>query len=47
MAAILVIMYMNDGTRISVELIPAWIVVLGLGYLFKQKRQERIATNLG
>ena len=47
MAAILVIMYMNDGTRISVELIPAWVLVLGLGYLFKQKRQERIATNLG
>ena len=47
MAAILVIMYMNDGTRISVELIPAWVLVLGLGYLFKQKRQERVATNLG
>ena len=47
MAAILVIMYMNDGTRISVELIPAWVLVLGLGYLFKQKRQERVAANLG
>ncbi|MNO81753.1 Aromatic amino acid transport protein AroP [compost metagenome] len=47
MAAILVIMYMNDGTRISVELIPAWVLVLGLGYLFKQKRQGRVATNLG
>ncbi|WP_255987806.1 amino acid permease [Chitinolyticbacter albus] len=45
MAAILVIMSMNDGTRISVELIPAWLVVLGIGYLFKQKRQ--VATNPG
>jgi aromatic amino acid transport protein AroP len=47
MAAILVIMYMNDGTRISVELIPAWVLVLGIGYLLKQKSQRKLATNLG
>jgi aromatic amino acid transport protein AroP len=46
MAAILVIMYMNDSTRISVELIPAWLVVLGLGSLFKLKRQGQVATDL-
>ncbi|WP_148713614.1 amino acid permease [Chitinolyticbacter meiyuanensis] len=45
LAAILVIMSMNEGTQISVELIPAWLVVLGIGYLLKQKRQG--ATNLG
>lgn len=45
LAAILVIMSMNEGTQISVELIPAWLVVLGIGYLLKQKRQG--STNLG
>ena len=45
MAAILVIMCMNDGTRISVELIrpgPGF----GIGYLLKQKSQRKLATNL-
>ncbi|HHR3261968.1 TPA: hypothetical protein ACS3VG_001774, partial [Klebsiella aerogenes] len=33
----LAIMLMTPGMAISVWLIPVWIAVLGVGYLFKQK----------
>ena len=37
MAAVLVIMVMTPGMAISVWLIPVWIVILGIGFMFKQK----------
>ena len=37
MAAVLIIMLMTPGMAISVWLIPVWLVVLGVGYMFKQK----------
>lgn len=37
MVAVLAIMLMTPGMAISVWLIPVWIAVLGVGYLFKQK----------
>jgi len=36
--ALLVIMFMTPGLRISVYLIPAWLLVLGLGYWLRQRR---------
>jgi aromatic amino acid transport protein AroP len=42
MAAVLVIMLMTPGMAISVWLIPVWIAVLGVGYLFKQKAAATI-----
>ena len=49
MAGILVIMYMTPDFRISVELIPAWLVVLGIGFVIKRKgqAQSKVAANLG
>jgi len=49
MAGILVIMYMTPDFRISVELIPAWLVVLGIGFVIKRKgqAQTKAAVNLG
>jgi aromatic amino acid transport protein AroP len=47
MAGILVIMYLTPGIQISVLLIPVWIIVLAIGYQFKQKRQASVAANLG
>ncbi len=41
MAAVLVIMLMTPGMAISVYLIPVWLIVLGIGYLFKENRQSR------
>lgn len=43
LTGILVIMFMTPGIQISVLLIPVWLVVLGIGYAMKQKRQ-RVAT---
>lgn len=37
MAAVLVIMLMILGMAISVYLISVWLIVLGIGYLFKEK----------
>jgi hypothetical protein len=45
MAAVLVIMLMTPGMAISVWLIPVWIAVLGVGYLFKQKAAATIKHN--
>ncbi|WP_114192741.1 amino acid permease [Edaphovirga cremea] len=38
MAGILVIMYLTPGIQISVLLIPVWIVILGIGYMFTHKK---------
>ncbi|MGX8941998.1 amino acid permease [Symbiopectobacterium sp. Eva_TO] len=43
LAGILVIMFITPGIQISVLLIPVWLVVLGIGYAMKQKKQ-RVAT---
>ncbi len=40
MAAVLVIMLMTPGMAISVYLIPVWLIVLGIGYLFKEKNRQ-------
>ena len=45
MAAVLVIMLMTPGMGISVYLIPVWIAVLGVGYLFKQKNAKAIKAS--
>jgi len=37
-AVLLVIMFMTPDLRLSVYLIPAWLVVLGLGYWLRQRR---------
>ncbi|AWH88064.1 amino acid permease [Limnobaculum parvum] len=37
LAGVLVIMYMTPGIRISVQLIPVWLVILGIGYLITRK----------
>ncbi|MCS5931957.1 hypothetical protein LNQ03_12055 [Klebsiella pneumoniae subsp. pneumoniae] len=39
---VLVIMLMTPGMAISVWLIPVWIAVLGVGYLFKEKAAATI-----
>lgn len=40
---------MTPDFRISVELIPAWLVVLGIGFVIKRKgqAQSKVAANLG
>ncbi|MFM2481142.1 amino acid permease [Celerinatantimonas sp. YJH-8] len=43
MAAILVIMYLTPGTRISVYLIPVWVFALAICYFFKSKRNRNQA----
>ncbi|MGL9734908.1 MAG: amino acid permease [Symbiopectobacterium sp.] len=43
LAGILVIMFLTPGIQLSVLLIPIWLVVLGIGYAMKQKKQ-RVAT---
>lgn len=40
MAGILVIMYLTPGTRISVYLIPVWIIVLAIFFMVKPKEKE-------
>ena len=42
LAGILVVMFMTPGIRISVCLIPAWLLVLGAGYMFKKKRAAAV-----
>jgi len=37
-AVLLVIMFMTPDLRLSVYLIPAWLIVLGLGYWLRQRR---------
>lgn len=38
LAGVLVIMYITPGIRISVLLIPVWLVILGIGYLITRKK---------
>ncbi|MCD1126697.1 amino acid permease [Jinshanibacter sp. LJY008] len=37
LAGVLVIMYMTPGIRISVQLIPVWLIILGIGYFITRK----------
>lgn len=45
MAVVLVIMLMTPGMAISVYLIPVWLVVLGIGYLFKEKTAKAVKAH--
>jgi len=45
MAAVLVIMLITPGMAISVYLIPVWVVILGIGYLFKQKNAKTVKAH--
>lgn len=38
LAAILVVMYLSPGLRLSVYLIPVWLILLGIGYRFRGRR---------
>jgi aromatic amino acid transport protein AroP len=40
LAAILVVMYLTPDLRLSVYLIPVWLLVLGLGYWSKQRNAQ-------
>ncbi|MFV8766048.1 aromatic amino acid transporter AroP, partial [Yersinia enterocolitica] len=40
LAGILVIMYLTPGIQISVLLIPAWLVLLAVGYILKNRNQR-------
>lgn len=44
LAGILVIMYQTPGIRISVLLIPLWLLILAVGYLIKQKSQAAVSA---
>jgi len=37
LAGVLVVMYLTDGLRISVYLIPVWLAVLGISYRLRQR----------
>jgi aromatic amino acid transport protein AroP len=41
LAGILMIMYITPGIRISVQLIPVWLVVLAIAWKFKRSRVSR------
>ena len=43
-AALLVIMFMTPGLRISVYLIPAWLLVLALGYWLRRRSRAAAAA---
>jgi len=43
-AALLVIMFMTPGLRISVYLIPAWLLVLALGYWLRRRSRAGAAA---
>ncbi|EKW84720.1 4Fe-4S binding domain protein, partial [Escherichia coli 97.1742] len=45
LAVVLVIMLMTPGMAISVYLIPVWLVVLGIGYLFKEKTAKAVKAH--
>ncbi|EGO5043647.1 aromatic amino acid transporter AroP [Escherichia coli] len=45
MAAVLVIMLMTPGMAISVYLIPVWLIVLVIGYLFKEKTAKAVKAH--
>lgn len=39
------IMLMTPGMAISVYLIPVWLIVLGIGYLFKEKTAKAVKAH--
>ena len=39
LAGILVIMYLTPGMRVSVWLIPVWLLALGVGYRVSERRR--------
>jgi len=43
-AALLIIMFLTPGLRLSVYLIPAWLLLLGLGYWLRQRAASSPAT---
>ncbi|MBW7983026.1 amino acid permease [Enterobacillus tribolii] len=45
MCGILIIMYMTPGIRISVELIPVWLIILGIGYWVKQQASRGVGVS--
>jgi aromatic amino acid transport protein AroP len=45
MAAVLVIMLMTDAAGYSVYLIPVWLVILGVGYMFKEKSAKAVKAH--
>jgi aromatic amino acid transport protein AroP len=45
MAGVLVIMLLTPGMAISVYLIPVWVAVLGIGYLFSQKSRNALKAH--
>lgn len=44
LAGVLVIMYLTPDLRLSVYLIPVWMAVLGISYLFRQKNAANLAS---
>jgi aromatic amino acid transport protein AroP len=44
LAGILVIMYASEGMRMSVYLIPVWLVALGIGYRMSERRKVVAAS---
>ncbi len=46
MVAVLVIMLMTPGMAISAYLIPVWIAILGIGYLFKTEKRQRTKSTI-
>jgi aromatic amino acid transport protein AroP len=44
LAGILVIMYMTPEMRVSVWLIPVWLVVLGVGYRMRMRTRGTAAA---
>lgn len=45
LAGVLVIMYLTPDLRISVYLIPVWMAMLGVSYLFRQKNAANLAAS--
>ncbi|MEX8990709.1 aromatic amino acid transporter AroP, partial [Salmonella enterica] len=45
MAAVLIIMLMTPGMAISVWLIPVWLLILGVGYLCKEKTAKTVKAH--
>jgi aromatic amino acid transport protein AroP len=45
LAGILVIMYMTPEMRVSVWLIPVWLVVLAIGYRLRQRDRISVPNN--
>ncbi|MBI0329751.1 amino acid permease [Burkholderia plantarii] len=46
LAAILVVMYLDPDLRLSVYLIPVWLVVLGIGYRLRGRRANDAASGI-